>query len=544
MPEQQEEKATPKNTVTIEQAGPCKKKVIVEIPRETIKKATDDQYATFSREALVPGFRKGHAPRRLLEKRFGKDIDEQIKLKMLADACDAAIKESKLDILREPDINHEKVELPAEGPLKFDFEVEVRPEFELPALEGIAVNKVKAEVTDAHVEREIEMLCKWSGAWTPKEKGSVEPEDQVVADVMLNIEGVGEQKLDNAEILVRHQGLVGDIPVEELEEILVGAKTGDVKTAEVTVPKTFFKEDLRGKKVDMKITVKEVKYLKPAEMNQELITKLGVASEEELRKNIKERLHVRLETQAKTDMADQVYKYLLDNTTFDLPVEVVADQTVAILRRQYMNLMMQGLQREVIDQHVEQLKNSSEEQARTQLKVYFIMDKISDKLGIQTTEEEINGHIAQLAIQKKIRPERLKDEMTRDGSLDQFKLQVREQKCVAKILETAKITDVDAPVVSKAEAKHHEHKHPASPKASAASEHPKRHKVTEKPALGEGKSGSPAAKPKKKPSGTPAKDVRVQAGKAPAAAKKHAEKPKAEEKTDKKHKTPIRKKKT
>ena len=81
----------------------------------------------------MPGFRKGRAPRRLLEKRFGKDVGEQIKLKLLADASDAAIKDNKLDILREPEINHEKIELPADGPLKFDFEVEVRPEFELPA---------------------------------------------------------------------------------------------------------------------------------------------------------------------------------------------------------------------------------------------------------------------------------------------------------------------------------------------------------------------------------------------------------------------------
>ena len=98
------------------------------------------------------------------------------------------------------------------------------------------------------------------------------------------------------------------------------------------------------------------------------------------------------------------------------------------MRRQYINLMMQGLQQEQIDQHIEQLKSSSEQQAQQQLKVFFIMDKVADKLGIKTTEEEINGHIAQLAIQKKIRPERLKEEMQRDGSLDQFKSQVREQK--------------------------------------------------------------------------------------------------------------------
>jgi trigger factor len=496
MADQPAQDTTPKNTVTIEQAGPCKKKVIVEIPREAIKKATDAQYITFSREALVPGFRKGRAPRRLLEKRFGKDIDEQIKLKMLADASDEAIKESKLEILGEPNIDPEKITLPAEGPLKFDFEVEVRPEFELPRLEGIPVNKVKAEVNDTHVAKEIEMICKWSGAWTPKESGKVEAEDQVVADVMLNVEGTGEQKLDNAEIQVKHQGMVGDIPVEHLDEILVGAKAGDVKTAEVAIPKTYFREDLRGKKVDVKITVKDVKWLKPAEMNQELFTRLGMANEDDLKKAIRERMQGRLENQAKTDMAEQVYKYLLDNTTFDLPMEVVADQTVAILRRQYVNLMMQGLERENIDKHIDQLKSSSEQQAKEQLKVYFIMDKISDKFKIETTEEEINGHIAQAAMQKKVRPERLKEDMTRDGSLDQFKLQVREQKCVTKLLETAKITEVDAPVAKPEEHKHPhkhaEHKHPASPKASVASAASK--KVEEKAEKVEKPKKAPAKK--------------------------------------------------
>jgi trigger factor len=84
MAEEQEQAVTSKNTVTIEEAGPCKKKVIVEVPEETIKGATDEQYETLRKEALVPGFRKGRAPRRLLEKRFGKETSEQIKLKLLA----------------------------------------------------------------------------------------------------------------------------------------------------------------------------------------------------------------------------------------------------------------------------------------------------------------------------------------------------------------------------------------------------------------------------------------------------------------------------
>ena len=453
---EQTEETTPKNTVKIEESGPCKKKVIIEVPRETITKATDAQYETLRKDALVPGFRKGRAPKRLLEKRFGKEIGEQTKLKILAEASDSAIKDNKLDVLREPNIDYEKIELPAEGALKFEFEVEVRPEFELPKLEGIPVDKPKHVVNDGTVDKEIEMLCKYAGTWTPKDNGKIELEDQVVADVMMNIEGQ-EQKVDNTEIYARANGFVADVPVEKLDEILIGAKPGDVKTAEVEVPKTFFREELRGKKVDIKITIKDIKWLKPAELNQDTISKCGVATEEELRKAIREKLESRLEGQAKQEMAEQIYKYLLDSINIDLPADVAADQAVGLLRRQYINLMMQGIDKEQIDKNIEQLKANTELQAKEQLKVFFIMDKIAEKMDIKTTDEEINGHIAQLAIQKHVRPERMKEEMQRDGSLEQFKLQVREQKCITKLLESAKITEVE-PTEHKHKAETHKHK--------------------------------------------------------------------------------------
>jgi len=217
---EQEESPEPKDIVTIEQTGPCKKKVIIEIAREKIKKATEKQYKELGKEALVPGFRKGRAPRRLLEKRFGKETTEQIKLTLLADASKTAIEDNKLQTIGEPDIDFENIELPSEGPLKFDFEVEVRPEFELPKLEGIPVTRTKLEVTDEQIDREIEQMQRWSGIWTPREEGSIELDDQIIADAVLKIEGIEEeQQLDNIEIYVRQNGFVGEIPVEKLDEL-------------------------------------------------------------------------------------------------------------------------------------------------------------------------------------------------------------------------------------------------------------------------------------------------------------------------------------
>jgi trigger factor len=444
--EQSEEKkddySGPKDIVTIEDTGPCKKKVTIEIAREKITYTTDKQYKELGNEAIVPGFRKGRAPRRLIEKRFGKETTEQIKLILLDDTSKSAIEDNELQTIGEPDIDVENIEMPAEGPLTFGFEVEVRPEIELPQLEGIPVTKTKLEVTDDQIDREIEQIQRWSGVWTPREEGSVELEDQILADAVLKIEDIEEEvKLDNVEIYVRPNGFVGAIPVEKLDELLMGAKAGETKETSIDVPKTFFREEYRGKKVDIQIDIKDIKWLKPAEIDENFLKRYEVDDKDELREKIQDALHSRLETQGRTEMTEQIYKYLLEKIEFDLPMDVVAEQANSVLQRQYTNLLMRGLSQEQVGEQIEQLKAGSEQQAQEQLKTFFIMDKVADKFEIKVTDEEVNGHIAQLAMQKGQRPERMKEDMERNGSLAQFSLGVRQDKCIAKLLETAVITE-------------------------------------------------------------------------------------------------------
>lgn len=452
--EQKTEKPEIKNVVSIADSGPCKKKVTVEVPAEAVKDALNEQYKELRTDAQVPGFRKGRAPLRLLEKRFGKDVSEQVKLKLLATASEAALKDNNVQYIGDPNIDYEKIELPESGPLKFDFDVEVRPEFELPSLEGIAVNKPKMEVTDQQITDEITALQKRNGIWVPQEGGSVENEDQVIADVTIKLEDVAEEERhDNTTISVRPTGFVHSIPVEKLSDLLAGAKQGDMKTTTVEVPKTFYDEKYRGKKADLKITVKDIKRMASAALDQKFFDTFGVKDESELKDRVRELLANRTEQQVQEAMREQVYKYLLDNTSFDLPADVVAAESMTILRRQYANMMMYGIPKETVEQRMEEMRASSEERAREQLKVFFIMDKIADKLDVKASEEEINGHIARVAAQRGRRPEKMREDMLRDGSLAQFALQVREEKCVSKLLETAKITDVEPSVLEEAKKK-------------------------------------------------------------------------------------------
>ena len=433
-----------KNIITVSDSGPCKKKIEIEIPAEVIHEKLDEKYKELRRDAILPGFRRGRAPIRLLEKRFGEDITRQVKLELMAAASEEAVKDNEIDSLRDPEIDHEKIELPDDGPLKFEFEVEVRPEFNLPELEGIAIEKPTIEVTDDRVDEELAAIQKRAGIWVPKEEGQAETGDQIIADVVLVTEGSADHdQRENTEITIRENGFVAGIPVDGLDKLLCGTKHGDEKNITVEVPATFFDEQYRGKKVDVTIKVREIKRLEPAELNEDFLKRYGVDTVDELKDNIREQINQQVEREARTAMREQVYKYLRDNTTLELPESIVAEQSLSLLQRQYSNMLIQKMPKEQIDEQMDQLRASSEEQAAEQLKLYFVMDKIADTLGVEVSEEEINGHIAYIAAMRGRRPEKMREELARDGSLTQFVLQIREEKCIEKILEKATVTEVD-----------------------------------------------------------------------------------------------------
>jgi trigger factor len=460
--------------VTVQDVGPCKKKVTVEIPESKVKESLGKKYEELRKDAVLPGFRKGRAPLRLLEKRYGTDVTKQAKLELIIDASQEAMKEHKIESLADPDIDHEKVEVPASGPMKFEFEVTVRPTFELPELEGLELEKPVIEVTDAKVDQEVEALCKRAGLWTPKD-GAVAADDQVIADVAVNVEGAAEhEKHDNIEIYVRKTGFVGGVPVEDLDKLLIKAKVGDEKKTTVEVPATFFNEQYRGKKVNVQITIREVKELKPAELTDEFLNRFGLESVESLKDSIRKNLEGHCEQEARAAMTDQIYHYLDEKINLELPAEVVAGQSANIMQRQYANLITRGVPKEEVEQQMEQLRASSEEQAVDQLKQYFIMEKAAEKYEINVTDEEINGYIAQVAAQRGRRPEKMRDEMMRDGSLAHFTMQYKEQKFVDKIIEKAKITEVAPEKATKAAkaraAKADKHKRPVRAMSKKAKE--------------------------------------------------------------------------
>jgi trigger factor len=442
--------------VKIEDAGPAIKKVSVEIPAERIQSKLAEQFKELRKEAAIPGFRVGHAPAKLIEKRFANDVKEQVRRNLISESYGQAVEKNNLQVLGDPQFDNSKeIVLPDSGPLSYSFEVEVQPDMTLPSLEGIRVKKPKIEVKDENVDQAMSNLREQQGALVPVEDRGVQNKDYITADVHIKVDGNVVSHHHDAQIVVR-PGRIADIDLPDLDQQLAGTKVGETKTVTAKAADTHPSEQVRGKDVAIEIAVKDIKRLELAEITTAFLNDLGFENEAELRQALREQMVERIDYDIAQAQREQVSKYLLENTFFDLPARLSAKQIDRVMQRKSIDLLMRGVPQEQVDKHLDPLRAGVRDEALRELKLFFILQKIAAQQGADVDEAELNGRVAMLAAQRGVRPEKLKHEMSTDGSLSSLYVQMREQKALDKILESAQIEEVDVSAAA-----------PAAPAAAA-----------------------------------------------------------------------------
>src|SRR5450432_1426884 len=156
--------------IKIEDAGPATKKVSVEVPQELIATKLEEQFRQLRREAALPGFRPGHAPQKLIEKRSHNAVRDQVRRNVSSESYEQAVSKNSLNVIGEPQFdNPDDIKLPESGSLTYSFEVEVQPDFQIPTLSGLSVKKPKVEVKDEHLDQAMLNLRQQQGALVPVE---------------------------------------------------------------------------------------------------------------------------------------------------------------------------------------------------------------------------------------------------------------------------------------------------------------------------------------------------------------------------------------
>lgn len=440
----------PQPIVTVEDLGPAQKKLVIEIPPDLIRDKIDSSFDDLQNEAVVPGFRRGRAPLRLLEKRFGSEIRKEVKSQLLAESLSKAVEDNDLRIVGDAELDPrpEEIELPETGSLNFTATIEVVPEVELPELEGLKVTKTVRAIDEGAVDAEVDRLGEIYGQFKAVEEPTASG-DYLTVDI--RIADKQDQTLferSAAQILCpgesrKYKGVVGGVLIEDLGKQLEGVKIGQSVTITATGPQQHEIEAIREAEIDIHITVHRIERLH-ALSAEELVQAGGFETEAELRDQLRDSLEQRDEQQQKREMQQQVVDKLLEQVDMELPQKLSAQQTQRILSRRRMELMYQGMGEQDIEEQLAELRAASAEQAQRELKLMFILEKVAEQYEVEVTEAEINGQIAGMAAQQGRRPEKMRQEMAHSGQIDQLYLQLRESKAIDALLEKAEVEEVTA----------------------------------------------------------------------------------------------------
>lgn len=440
------DKPASKNTVKITDIGPCLKKISIEIPAEAVNDQVGTSLDTVLGETELPGFRKGRAPKRLVEKRFGSTIRREAKNQLVAQAYTEAIEEHKLRVIGDPTSEMlAKLDIEDGKPLSFDLEVEVLPEFELPNLEGIDVKKPVLEVSDEMVQKEVDRLLLNEGRLEPKDKPG--KGDYLTGHaVMVDSDDKTHHDIQDAVVQIPTddkggKGMILGVMVDDFASQMGVPKVGDKFTIKTMGPENHENEAIRGKKLTVTFEVKRADEIIPATID-DVAQRYGMTSADEVKDAVRQRIDQRMQIEQQTLMRQQLAKHLLDSTKMELPERATAQQAARNLERRRMELMYRGADQQSIEENMAELRAASSEVAVRELKLFFLMDRAAEKLDIKVSDGEINGRIAQIAAQRGERPEKLRQDIINRNQVGVVFQQIREHKTMDAILAKAKVNEV------------------------------------------------------------------------------------------------------
>jgi len=439
--------------VSITDAGPSRKRVSISIPAEIVSAKLRQGVDSIVADAQLPGFRRGRAPRHLVEKKFGSALREDAKRALVSEAVQSAVQEHKLKVVGDAAAELEGIEVREGQDLSFVVDIEVMPEFTLPKLDGLEVLKPTFEVPEATIEDEVKKFQINEGRLESRE--TPEPGDYLTGHgVMKGSDGTEFYNIKGAVVQVPAadkggKGMILGVMVDDFSKQLGSPKAGDTATIKTIGPENHEVEAVRGAPLTITFKVERCDRIIPADLS-ELISRYGFAGEDALKDAIRARLSQRGAIQQTAAMRQQVARHLLDHTQMDLPERLSTQQAARTLQRQRLELMYRGHEATQIEEHMAELRASSTALAQGELKLFFILSKAADQMNIQVSEGEMNGRIAQIAAERNIRPDMLRQELIARNQVGGIFQQLREHKTFDAILAMASIKEVSPEEYAKA----------------------------------------------------------------------------------------------
>lgn len=431
-----------KQTVDVTDAGPCKKHIKVTVDREMIDDRIKEKFREVGRDENVPGFRKGKAPLKVIMRRYGKEVSDQVKGEVLMASLEQLAEENLVAPLSSPDLDPSKIVFPDDGPLVYEFEVEVRPEFDLPEYKGLKLKKPVYEYTDEDVQREKQRVLFDYGDVIPKD-GKAELGDLIVADTKFQD---GDQELaTNKELTFRIEKSLAfkDGVAENFADQVAGVNSGEQKVVDVKLSSQVADENLRGKTVQLHLDVKDVKTVRLPELTEEFLEEtFGVSSEAQFDELFKVALERRLEHQQRQSARQQLLEHIAADADWDLPEDLLIRQARRAMSRRVMEMRSDGIPEAEIQSRIRMLEQDILQSTEISLKEHFVLQKIAEVEKIEVTDDDIADEIDRMAYQSGESPRRVRARLEKEDMIDALASDMIERKALELIFASAEWEEV------------------------------------------------------------------------------------------------------
>jgi trigger factor len=408
-----------KQVVEIKEVGPCKKHVKVTVERNQIDERFDEKYTELvhSDQPQVRGFRPGKAPRKLIEKQYHESVSEEIKNQVLMASLEQLADEQMIAPLSPPDLNPNAIKIPKEGPFIYEFEIEVRPEFDLPDYKGLKLRRPVHTFSATERDAEKKRLLEPYGQLVPKEPPVVALNDYVVADVTINFRGKEINKLTEVRMKVEKQLAMSDGVADDFGEKMKGAKPGDIREVDITLGQDIAAAQLRGQQVQATLAVKDVKTIRQPELTRELLEDVfAVSTPEALDDFVQMVLERRLEYTQRQVARQQVLEKIAASATWELPQDMLRRQIQKTLQRKVMEMRNAGMNDEQIKGRRRLLEQDAMKSTAAALKEHFVLQKVAELEKIEIDDDDLDREIDRIAAQsgesvRKVRARLEKEEL-------------------------------------------------------------------------------------------------------------------------------------
>jgi len=432
--------------ITVENLAPCKKLLRVELDAKSVDEVFDAMTKNYQKQASLPGFRPGKAPRDLVLKKYEADINDEVKRKLIGDNYRKAIEEKKISVLGYPDI--EEIQFGRGQNLQFAATIETAPEFQLPEYKGLAVKREIKSVSDDDVEHALKLLAQ------QHVKFETVARELKMGDVaVVNYTGACDGKpitetAPTAKGLTEQKNFWVDIApntfIAGFADQLIGAKAGDKRTVNVDFPADFVTKELAGKKGIFEVEVVEAKEKVAPPVDDELAKKFGAENLEKLRAGVRVDLENELKYSQAKSVRGQLIDALLGGASFELPESAVAHETKNVVYNIVQENSKRGVPRELIEKQKEEIYTAATRSAKDRVKLAFLVQRIAEQEKIQVAQEEVLQRAQSLSQAYQIPLEQFIKDLQKRNGINELYDQIAHEKVLALLEQNAKIEEVAA----------------------------------------------------------------------------------------------------